>query len=38
MGDKEGGGHMLNAELEDEMECVFVCVFEGPSGGGQESH
>lgn len=31
MGDKEGGGHMLNAELEDEMECVFVCVFEGPA-------
>lgn len=29
MGDKEGGGHMLNAEMQDEIECVFVCVFEG---------
>ena len=36
MADKEGGGHMLNAETEDEIECVFMCVHfrEGGGGGG----
>lgn len=32
MADKEGGGHMLNAEMGDEIGCVFMCVFE--AGGG----
>lgn len=33
VGDKEGGGHMLNAEMEDEIVCVCVYVWGGGGGG-----